>query len=163
MIESMPSLDVSSIVVTGAILIVLFTLYIISDSCNKYIQPPTELALETHQNSHPSLPPLPVPLPLPLPQPQPQPQPQQDNETGHLMPLQSQLEFKIGYRASIEEMEFKDIEKEGFDEIGCSICLEELEDGHEIIRIKKCRHVFHRSCIDSWLKQNRSCPNCRCF
>ncbi|KAG7544130.1 Zinc finger RING-type [Arabidopsis thaliana x Arabidopsis arenosa] len=96
-------------------------------------QPPTEIALETHQNSHPP----------PQSQPLPQPLPQQDIETGHLAPLQSQLEYKTGYRAQVEEMEFKDIEKEGFDEICCSICLEELEDGHEIIRIKKCKHVFH--------------------
>ena len=63
----------------------------------------------------------------------------------------------------IKKIEFKGIEEEGFDEICCSICLEEFEDGHDIIRINMCRHVFHRLCIDSWLKQNQSCPNCRCF
>ncbi|KAG7556043.1 Zinc finger RING-type [Arabidopsis suecica] len=92
-----------------------------------------------------------------------QPTPQQDIETGHLTPTHPQQDIKTGYMMQIEKIEFKGIEEEGFDEICCSVCLEEFEDGHDIIRIKICRHVFHRLCIDSWLKQNQSCPNCRCF
>ncbi|XP_019086363.1 PREDICTED: RING-H2 finger protein ATL52-like [Camelina sativa] len=114
----------------------------------KCIQPPpTEPALETHQNP-----------PLSLPH--------QDIETGHLGPPQSQQQdIKTGYESRIKEVKFKDIIKEdGFgDKICCSICLEEFEDGHAIVHINKCRHVFHRFCIVSWLKQNRSCPNCRRF
>ncbi|EOA18037.1 hypothetical protein CARUB_v10006480mg [Capsella rubella] len=89
-----------------------------------------------------------------------------DVETGHLTPSESELKiFKTGYTSRIKGMESKE-EEEGFggDEICCcSICLEEFEDGHEIVSINKCRHVFHRLCIDSWLKQDQSCPNCRCF
>lgn len=88
MIESVPLLDLLSIMFfPWAIVLSFFILYICIIFYNKYIQPPTELALETHQNSHPSLPPLPLPQPLP----------QQDIETGHLAPLQSQLEYKTGY------------------------------------------------------------------
>ncbi|CAH8277779.1 unnamed protein product [Arabidopsis lyrata] len=131
------------------IFVLAFILSFIIQICNdlfKCIQPPTESALDTHQNPLPSL-------------------PQQDIESGHLTPPQSQQDIKTGYMSRIEEMEFKDIIKEeGFgDEICCSICLEEFEDGHAIVRINKCRHVFHRFCIVSWLKQKRTCPNCRCF
>lgn len=131
----------------GLIIIMLISISrIIEHICSKYNdQPPTELGLETHQNVHP------------------QPQPQQDIETGHLTLPQPQQDIKTGCMMQIKEIEFKDIEEEGFDEICCSICLEEFEDGHEIIRIKMCRHVFHRLCMDAWLKQNQSCPNCRCF
>lgn len=42
----------------------------------------------------------------------------------------------------------------------CSICLEEI-DLLNVIFITKCGHVFHRKCIDVWLKQHESCPLCR--
>ncbi|CAH8384406.1 unnamed protein product [Eruca vesicaria subsp. sativa] len=73
------------------------------------------------------------------------PQPQQDIETGQ----------KKG-------LVFKDIKEEGCDKRCCPICLEEYEDDHEIRRLKKCRHFFHRFCIDHWLSQKRTCPSCRC-
>ncbi|KAF8045879.1 hypothetical protein N665_4259s0001 [Sinapis alba] len=38
---------------------------------------------------------------------------------------------------------------------------EEEGDDHEISRLKKCRHSFHRFCIEYWLKRKRSCPSCR--
>ncbi|ESQ30266.1 hypothetical protein EUTSA_v10011984mg [Eutrema salsugineum] len=75
------------------------------------------------------------------------PQPQQDIETGQTKILM-----------------FKDIEKaegEGCGKRICPICLEEYEDDHEITRLNKCGHVFHRFCIDAWLTRDRSCPSCR--
>ncbi|KAF8089122.1 hypothetical protein N665_0517s0009 [Sinapis alba] len=76
------------------------------------------------------------------------PQPQQDIESAQRIVLM-----------------FKDIEQEeeegASSKLFCSICLEEYEDDHEILRLNKCRHVFHRFCIDSWLARHRSCPNCR--
>ena len=42
----------------------------------------------------------------------------------------------------------------------CSICLEEFIDGSEI-RNLLCKHVFHQSCIDEWLRQRNNCPNCK--
>ena len=42
----------------------------------------------------------------------------------------------------------------------CSICLERLKTG---IQVKElfCKHVFHTSCINSWLKEKLQCPNCK--
>jgi len=42
----------------------------------------------------------------------------------------------------------------------CSICLEEIDLADESFTTK-CRHVFHRKCIDVWVKQHESCPLCR--
>ena len=42
----------------------------------------------------------------------------------------------------------------------CSICLEEFRNGSEI-RNLLCKHVFHQSCIDEWLRQRNNCPNCK--
>lgn len=39
----------------------------------------------------------------------------------------------------------------------CSICL------NEVFTIPlECGHVFHTKCINKWLEQNNTCPNCRC-
>ena len=38
----------------------------------------------------------------------------------------------------------------------CSICLEEVFN----VPVE-CGHVFHTKCINKWLKNNDTCPNCR--
>lgn len=79
--------------------------------------------------------------------------PQQDIEIGHI----SQINTTSVHTKTI--IKFEDLEeKDGT----CSICLEEFGISHEFMCINKCRHVFHRFCIDSWLEKNRTCPICRC-
>lgn len=42
----------------------------------------------------------------------------------------------------------------------CSICLEEI--GWTAMCLDKCKHVFHKECIDTWLEYKKPhCPNCR--
>lgn len=43
-------------------------------------------------------------------------------------------------------------------ETNCSICLDE---GMEEICILPCKHVFHKECIEDWLKRRPTCPTCR--
>ncbi|KAK8672641.1 hypothetical protein V6N13_111006 [Hibiscus sabdariffa] len=42
----------------------------------------------------------------------------------------------------------------------CSICLEEFKEEEEGSEMP-CEHVFHRGCVEKWLRMNRSCPVCR--
>jgi len=42
----------------------------------------------------------------------------------------------------------------------CPICLVEYKEGDEL-RSLPCGHDFHKSCVDSWLANNASCPACR--
>ncbi|CAN0517181.1 unnamed protein product, partial [Ectocarpus sp. 12 AP-2014] len=42
----------------------------------------------------------------------------------------------------------------------CSVCLDDYEEGDELLQVT-CGHVFHRACIDHWLKAHRVCPCCR--
>ncbi|XP_065012901.1 probable E3 ubiquitin-protein ligase RHA1A [Musa acuminata AAA Group] len=43
----------------------------------------------------------------------------------------------------------------------CVFCLCDIEEGEEI-RELRCRHLFHRSCLDRWLVRRRAtCPLCR--
>ena len=42
----------------------------------------------------------------------------------------------------------------------CSICLERYVVNDKIIHLN-CRHSFHKYCLNEWLKNNNTCPQCR--
>lgn len=46
------------------------------------------------------------------------------------------------------------------DNNSCPICLNEMAIGEEA-RYLTCKHIFHRTCVDEWLRVNASCPTCR--
>ncbi|WAR02755.1 BB-like protein [Mya arenaria] len=41
-----------------------------------------------------------------------------------------------------------------------SVCLEKYKTG-DAQKTLPCIHIFHKSCIDEWLKNNATCPVCR--
>ncbi|KIW91816.1 uncharacterized protein Z519_07786 [Cladophialophora bantiana CBS 173.52] len=44
----------------------------------------------------------------------------------------------------------------------CLICLSDYAASEEVRRLDKCKHVYHRECVDEWLTTGRnSCPMCR--
>ncbi|GKV32875.1 hypothetical protein SLEP1_g41440 [Rubroshorea leprosula] len=44
----------------------------------------------------------------------------------------------------------------------CAICLADFEDGDNCGAIEPCQHMYHRECIETWLKQwNPRFPCCR--
>jgi len=45
-------------------------------------------------------------------------------------------------------------------ETACSICLSALNT-NTCRQIKKCKHIFHKDCIDIWLLKHFNCPLCR--
>jgi len=56
--------------------------------------------------------------------------------------------FPTVKRAEFETGEYDDI---------CLICRDQMETGKKL----PCGHVFHESCILSWLEQQNTCPTCR--
>lgn len=58
-----------------------------------------------------------------------------------------------------------DVDGEGakagvYSDDSCSVCLDEYEEGEQLLQLT-CGHVFHRACINLWLKGNCVCPCCR--
>jgi hypothetical protein len=41
----------------------------------------------------------------------------------------------------------------------CAICLE--SDSETFLTTKTCSHIFHSTCLQSWLADHTSCPMCR--
>ncbi|XP_066367692.1 RING-H2 finger protein ATL67-like isoform X1 [Miscanthus floridulus] len=46
-------------------------------------------------------------------------------------------------------------------EVACSICLCEYREGEMLRVMPECRHRFHLTCLDAWLRRSASCPVCR--
>ncbi|KAK7871610.1 hypothetical protein R5R35_001800 [Gryllus longicercus] len=42
----------------------------------------------------------------------------------------------------------------------CAVCIEPYKVS-DVLRILPCRHEFHKSCIDPWLLEHRTCPMCK--
>ena len=45
----------------------------------------------------------------------------------------------------------------------CSICLKDYpkQNNERFLKQLCCLHVFHNGCIDQWLANTPTCPNCR--
>ena len=42
----------------------------------------------------------------------------------------------------------------------CPICLDNYQVNRDIMNLD-CNHIFHHDCINLWLKDNNTCPQCR--
>lgn len=56
-----------------------------------------------------------------------------------------------------------DIEKAIYEDENpeCPICLEDITNTK--YTILKCNHIFHKHCVNSWLKKQVTCPMCRTY
>jgi predicted nucleic acid binding AN1-type Zn finger protein len=43
----------------------------------------------------------------------------------------------------------------------CSICQEQYKMNDIVREIKYCNHYFHINCVERWLSENHTCPECR--
>ncbi len=42
----------------------------------------------------------------------------------------------------------------------CTICLEDIQEETPVRKIHVCQHTFCKECLESWLKENKTCPIC---
>lgn len=43
----------------------------------------------------------------------------------------------------------------------CSICLSSFESSSSGVTQLECKHSFHSSCLEKWMKVSNTCPLCR--
>ncbi|PUZ68448.1 hypothetical protein GQ55_2G029800 [Panicum hallii var. hallii] len=43
----------------------------------------------------------------------------------------------------------------------CPVCLDNYGDSDVVRVLPDCGHLFHRACVDPWLRQRPTCPVCR--
>ncbi|CAH1777298.1 unnamed protein product, partial [Owenia fusiformis] len=70
----------------------------------------------------------------------------------------------IAAKKAISKIPMKQL-KNGDKEIGdefdqCAVCIEQYKQS-EVVRMLPCSHLFHKSCVDPWLQEHRSCPICK--
>lgn len=69
---------------------------------------------------------------------------------------------RMAAESARERLEMEKLD--GFEraELGdCCVCYEELNGGREKLSTIRCGHVYHTSCILTWVQRSNSCPLCR--
>ena len=46
-------------------------------------------------------------------------------------------------------------------EFKCSICLDKLFSANTDVSVPQCGHMYHKDCLESYMKIKNNCPNCR--
>ncbi|XP_038706451.1 E3 ubiquitin-protein ligase RING1-like [Tripterygium wilfordii] len=86
----------------------------------------------------------------------------QSNPTNQARSVSSRQQIRQNRRQiSGTIVEYKINERAGDGNDGCTICLEEFNDGEQCRVLDGCHHIYHKSCIDGWLIKDRHCPLCR--
>eukprot|EP00756_Hemistasia_phaeocysticola_P041220 Hpha_TRINITY_DN16903_c4_g1::TRINITY_DN16903_c4_g1_i1::g.53575::m.53575 len=65
---------------------------------------------------------------------------------------------RVSTKFVFSEVEAKSRGTQG--ELTCTVCLCDFDEGDDV-RLLKCRHLYHPSCIDRWLSDDRRCPVCK--
>lgn len=77
-----------------------------------------------------------------------------ENSTGGLSDRQVRKIPCMVYKQIQRLDKYKDFDS------NCPICYDEFLGG-DMVRVLKCSHFYHQTCVDGWLKQKNSCPLCK--
>ena len=48
-----------------------------------------------------------------------------------------------------------------FEGTRCAVCCVEFDLEEEACQLPRCKHVYHRECVEPWFKENKACPTCK--
>ncbi|XP_018602123.1 E3 ubiquitin-protein ligase RNF128a isoform X1 [Scleropages formosus] len=73
--------------------------------------------------------------------------------------------LKAEAKKAIRQLQVRTL-RQGDKEIGsdadtCAVCIEVYKPG-DVVSVLTCNHFFHKSCIEPWLLEHRTCPMCKC-
>ncbi|CAM0957383.1 unnamed protein product [Alopecurus aequalis] len=63
--------------------------------------------------------------------------------------------------AALPEFLYRKEDGDEEEEAECAVCLTAMVDGEAARQLPRCMHVFHRGCVDVWLREHSTCPVCR--
>ncbi|KAJ8266474.1 hypothetical protein GJAV_G00130830 [Gymnothorax javanicus] len=76
-----------------------------------------------------------------------------------------QRQLKAEAKKAIGRLQVRTL-KQGDEETGsdadtCAVCIEAYKPG-DMVTVLTCNHFFHKTCIEPWLLEHRTCPMCKC-
>lgn len=77
----------------------------------------------------------------------------------------SQKKLKSEAKKAIGQLQVRTLrpgdQETGPDADTCAVCIELYKPG-DVLSVLTCNHFFHKSCIEPWLLEHRTCPMCKC-
>ncbi|TRY96790.1 hypothetical protein DNTS_008863 [Danionella cerebrum] len=77
----------------------------------------------------------------------------------------TQKKLKAEAKKAIGQLQVRTLrqgdQETGPDADACAVCIEFYKAG-DVLSILTCNHFFHKSCIEPWLLEHRTCPMCKC-
>ncbi|CAA0392733.1 putative chromatin regulator PHD family [Arabidopsis thaliana] len=74
----------------------------------------------------------------------------------------STITDKIPMDDMLPATKFEDISSRVNPPESCRICQDEFDGGDEVRCLRNCVHVYHKTCIDRWIQDDKmTCPLCR--
>lgn len=64
------------------------------------------------------------------------------------------------YRTQQISLKYKKYSENTFINDTCAICLEKFTN-NDLISDIRCKHAFHKKCINTWIKEKNNCPLCK--
>lgn len=61
---------------------------------------------------------------------------------------------KHEFNTNVKRFKFQKIEN-------CCICMSDFKKGEEVGQFDQCEHIFHNTCLHTWLQKKKDCPICR--
>ncbi|KAK2911184.1 hypothetical protein QQF64_026845 [Cirrhinus molitorella] len=77
----------------------------------------------------------------------------------------TQKKLKAEAKKAIGQLQVRTLrqgdQETGPDADACAVCIESYKPG-DVLSVLTCNHFFHKSCIEPWLLEHRTCPMCKC-
>lgn len=77
---------------------------------------------------------------------------------GNYICITGKMEPVTNHYAQCNESEINELV---LADTSCSICLCSFAENPLVVKTRKCNHVFHKNCLNTWLEKTNTCPNCR--
>lgn len=83
-----------------------------------------------------------------------------EEDDGQLDLTQAYQEIMIALEAHASATVFRAAAGHGGERPVCAVCIGNVDDGEVVREVSTCGHVFHRACLDRWVRIKLPLPTC---